>query len=133
VCSSDLTGRAPSPSYCERVTTEKPARRAGTAKTSLLRQAATLPNVISLLRLALVPVFLWLLLGPRWVGIAVLVLAFAGFSDWLDGKLARWLNQLSRLGQLLDPAADRLYVVATLLAFLVREILAWWVIAVLVG
>jgi len=115
------------------VTTDQPARRAGTAETSLLRQAATLPNVISLLRLALVPVFLWLLLGPRWDGIAILVLAFAGFSDWLDGKLARWLNQLSRLGQLLDPAADRLYVVATLLAFLVREILPWWVIAVLVG
>jgi len=119
--------------YCERVSTDQPARRAEPAEEPLLRQLATLPNMISLVRLALVPVFLWLLLGPRWDGLAILLLVFAGISDWLDGKLARWLGQLSRLGQLLDPAADRLYIVATLLAFLVRDILPWWVIAVLVG
>lgn len=93
----------------------------------------TAPNLLSLLRLALVPVFLWLLLGPEEDGLAILVLMFAGFSDWLDGKLARWLNQMSRLGQLLDPAADRLYIAATLVAFLLRDILPWWVIAALVG
>lgn len=89
--------------------------------------------MLSLLRLALVPVFLWLLLGPEEDGLAILVLMFAGFSDWLDGKLARWLNQMSRLGRLLDPAADRLYILATLIAFLLRDILPWWVIAALVG
>lgn len=99
----------------------------------MVRQALTLPNLLSLVRLALVPVFLWLLLGPEEDGLAILVLMFAGVSDWLDGKLARWLNQMSRLGQLLDPAADRLYILATLIAFLLRDILPWWVIAALVG
>ncbi len=92
-----------------------------------------MPNLLSLLRLALVPVFLWLLLGPEEDGLAIMVLVFAGFSDWLDGKLARWLNQMSKLGQLLDPAADRLYIFCTLIAFLLRDILPWWVIAALVG
>lgn len=106
---------------------------AGRAGRSLARQALNAPNLLSLLRLALVPVFLWLLLGPEEDGFAILILMFAGFSDWLDGKLARWLNQMSRLGQLLDPAADRLYIMAILIAFLLRDILPWWVIAALVG
>ncbi|MFB9728102.1 CDP-alcohol phosphatidyltransferase family protein [Haloechinothrix salitolerans] len=93
----------------------------------------TLPNLLSLLRLALVPVFLWLLLGPREDGLAIAVLVFAGVSDWLDGKLARWLDQMSKLGQLLDPAADRLYILALLIAFLLRDILPPWVIAALVA
>ena len=46
----------------------------------------------------------------------------SGFTDWLDGKLARWLNQGSRLGALLDPAADRLYIVSTLVALAIREV-----------
>ncbi len=94
----------------------------------------TIPNAISALRLAGVPVFLWLVLGPRtatadaW---AVAVLILAGLSDWLDGKLARALNQGSRLGQLLDPAADRLYIAATLVALAVRDIIPWWLFGVL--
>jgi len=100
---------------------------------SLARQALTVPNLLSILRLALVPVFLWLLLGPEEDGWAVALLMFGGFTDWLDGKLARWLDQMSRLGQLLDPAADRLYIVATLIAFLVREIVPWWVVAALLA
>jgi cardiolipin synthase len=93
----------------------------------------TVPNVLSLLRLAGVPLFLWLLLGPRYDLLAVLVLALSGLTDWLDGKLARLLNQSSRLGALLDPAVDRLYTLSTLLAFAVREILPWWVVAALIG
>ncbi len=94
----------------------------------------TIPNVISAARLAGVPVFLWLVLGPRtavsddW---AVGVLIAAGLSDWLDGKLARALNQGSRLGQVLDPAADRLYIAATIVALAVRGIIPWWLVAVL--
>ncbi|UQS27901.1 CDP-alcohol phosphatidyltransferase family protein [Amycolatopsis thermalba] len=107
--------------------------RTETAEPSLLRQAWTVPNLLSLLRLAGVPVFLWLLLGPKADGWALALLVFSGLSDWLDGKLARWLDQTSRLGQLLDPAADRLYIVATLVAFLVRGIVPWWLVAVLVG
>lgn len=93
----------------------------------------TVPNVLSLLRLAGVPLFLWLLLGPRHDGLAILVLALSGLTDWMDGKLARLLNQSSKLGALLDPAVDRLYTLSTLLAFGLRAILPWWVIAVLLG
>jgi cardiolipin synthase len=93
----------------------------------------TVPNVLSLLRLAGVPLFLWLLLGPHYDLLAVLVLALSGLTDWLDGKLARLLNQSSKLGELLDPAVDRLYTLSTLLAFGVRDILPWWVVAVLIG
>ena len=86
----------------------------------------TIPNILSFARLLGVPVFLWLLLGPRtgWADSAALgVLMFSGVSDYLDGKLARAWGQTSRLGQLLDPAADRLYIVATVAAFTVRGII----------
>lgn len=93
----------------------------------------TVPNALSVLRLAGVALFLWLLLGPHHDGWAIVVLAAGGVSDWLDGKLARWLDQSSRLGALLDPMVDRLYILATLFAFGVRDIVPWWVIGVLVG
>lgn len=98
---------------------------------SLLRQLLMVPNLLSVLRLAGVPLFLWLLLGPHADGWALAILVFSGLTDWLDGKLARWLNQMSRLGQLLDPAADRLYIVATLVAFLLRDIIPWWAVVAL--
>ena len=94
----------------------------------------TIPNGISALRLAGVPLFLWLVLGSQsatadyW---AVGVLMAAGLSDWLDGKIARALNQTSRLGQVLDPAADRLYIAATIIALAVRGIIPWWLVVVL--
>ncbi|MFN2496885.1 MAG: CDP-alcohol phosphatidyltransferase family protein [Pseudonocardiaceae bacterium] len=93
----------------------------------------TVPNLLSLIRLAGVPLLLWLLLGSQQDLLAVLVLAVAGLTDWLDGKIARWLDQSSRLGEVLDPAVDRLYTLSILLAFGIREILPWWVVAVLVG
>lgn len=91
----------------------------------------TVPNAISIARLAGVPVFLWLVLGPHADGWAVALLIAAGVSDWLDGKLARAWNQQSRLGQVLDPAADRLYIAATLAALAIRQIIPWWLVAVL--
>ena len=93
----------------------------------------TLPNALSVLRLLGVPLFLWLLLGPEADGWAVVVLMVAGVTDWADGKLARSLGQSSRLGALLDPAADRLYIVATLIAFVLRDVVPLWLVAVLVG
>ncbi len=93
----------------------------------------TLPNVLSVLRLLGVPLFLYLLLGPEADGWAVVVLMVSGVTDWADGKLARLLGQSSRLGALLDPAADRLYIVATLIAFVLRDVVPLWVVAVLVG
>ena len=93
----------------------------------------TLPNALSVLRLLGVPLFLWLLLGPEADGWAVVVLMVSGVTDWADGALARALGQYSRLGALLDPAADRLYIVATLIAFVLRDVVPVWVVAVLVG
>ena len=93
----------------------------------------TVPNAISVTRLAGVPVFLWLVLGPKADGWAVGLLILAGLSDWLDGVIARAWNQQSRLGQLLDPAADRLYIAATLAGLALRMIIPWWLVALLVG
>jgi len=94
----------------------------------------TIPNLISFARLLGVPVFIWLVLGVRtttgdWWAVGILIAS--GVSDWLDGKIARALNQQSRLGQVLDPAADRLYIVATVIALAVRAIIPWWLVAVL--
>ena len=100
---------------------------------SLPDRVWTLPNALSVLRLLGVPIFLWLLLGPEADGWAVAILMVSGFTDWLDGKLARWLDQSSKLGALLDPAADRLYIVSTLIALALREIVPMWLVAVLVG
>jgi cardiolipin synthase (CMP-forming) len=96
----------------------------------------TWPNVLSAARLAGVPVFLWLVIGPRTVTtdlIAAGILGLAGITDWLDGKLARMLNQQSRLGQVLDPAADRLYIAATIIALAVRGIMPWWLFGAIAG
>ncbi|TFV46218.1 CDP-alcohol phosphatidyltransferase family protein [Blastococcus sp. TF02A_35] len=93
----------------------------------------TVPNALSVLRLLGVPLFLWLLLGPEEDGWALVVLMVSGFTDWADGKIARWLDQGSRLGALLDPAADRLYIVCTLVALALREVVPVWLVAVLVG
>ena len=93
----------------------------------------TLPNALSVIRLLGVPLFLWLLLGPEADGWAVIVLMVAGFTDWLDGKLARWLDQFSKVGALLDPAADRLYIVSTLVALALRDIVPVWVVVLLLG
>jgi cardiolipin synthase len=93
----------------------------------------TLPNALSMLRLLGVPLFLWLLLGPRADGWALVVLAVSGFTDWADGVLARRLNQQSQLGALLDPFADRLYILATLAGLVVRQIIPLWLAALIVG
>ncbi|SCX54550.1 CDP-diacylglycerol--glycerol-3-phosphate 3-phosphatidyltransferase [Klenkia marina] len=93
----------------------------------------TIPNALSALRLLGVPLFLWLLLGPQADGWAVVVLMVSGVTDWADGKIARALGQSSKLGALLDPAADRLYIVATLVAFVLRDVVPLWFVAAIVG
>ena len=93
----------------------------------------TLPNLISFLRLLGVPVFMWLMIGPQHDVAAVIVLAIGGSSDWVDGWVARKLGQVSRLGELLDPAADRLYILAVLVTFTYREIVPWEFTAALVA
>jgi len=95
-------------------------------------RVVTLPNALSALRLALVPVFFWLVLSHR-DGWALVVLFVSGLTDYLDGVLARRFNQVSRLGQLLDPAADRLYILATLVGLAWRDVVPWWLLVVIVG
>jgi cardiolipin synthase len=85
----------------------------------------TVPNLISFVRLLGVPLFLYLLLVAHADVAAVVVLAIGGTTDWVDGFVARRLGQVSRLGELLDPTADRLYILATLAAFTVREVVPW--------
>jgi cardiolipin synthase len=93
----------------------------------------TVPNALSVLRLLGVPVFLWLLLGPHADVAALILLAVSGATDWADGVLARRWNQTSRLGALLDPAADRLYILATLVGLTLRHIIPAWLAAVIIG
>lgn len=92
----------------------------------------TLPNVLSMLRLVGVPIFLWLILRHD-DGWAVVVLTLSGVSDYFDGKIARRYNLVSRVGEVLDPVADRLYILSTLLGLAWREIIPWWLVAVLVS
>lgn len=92
----------------------------------------TIPNALSALRLLGVPVFFWLIVGPESDGLALAILIVSSFTDWLDGYLARRLNQFSRLGELLDPLADRLYVVAALAALYIRDLIPIWVVAILI-
>jgi cardiolipin synthase len=93
----------------------------------------TIPNVLSGIRVLGAPVFLWLILGPREDGLALCVLMLSGATDYFDGALARRLNQTSRLGQLLDPAADRLYILATLVGLTIRDVIPLWLTLFLVA
>jgi cardiolipin synthase len=86
----------------------------------------TLPNLLSVLRLAGVPVFLWLVLGPEADGWALVLLMVSGVTDFLDGYLARRLGQTSKLGQVLDPVADRLYILAVVVGLALRDVIPWW-------
>lgn len=85
----------------------------------------TIPNLVSLARLAAVPVFWWLLLGQRQVAEAALLVFAVGWTDWIDGYLARRLNQVSKLGEILDPVADRLMIASAIVAGLIAGVLPW--------
>jgi cardiolipin synthase len=94
----------------------------------------TVPNALSVLRLVLLPVFLYLLFVANANGWAVGVLMFSGFSDWADGKIARLVaNQSSRLGELLDPAVDRIYMVTVPVALAIYGAVPWWIVLTLIG
>ena len=93
----------------------------------------TIPNLISFARLLLVPVFLWLLLGAENVAGAGWLLGFIGATDWVDGYLARRLDQVTELGKFLDPLADRLAVAAAVIGGLISgDLPAWFAIALIV-
>ncbi len=118
--------------------TSEPGGRADSDAVSGVRaifadRVLTVPNVLSVIRLVGVPVFVWLLLVEHAYGWAFALLVASGVTDFLDGKLARLLDQSSRLGALLDPFVDRLYVVTTLVAFVVDGLIPWWIAVVLIG
>lgn len=99
----------------------RPAARAGSDR------ILTVPNVISALRLLMVPVVAVLIIDGEFL-IAVIVLALAGISDWVDGVVARALDQTSRLGTMLDPAADRLFIAVAIIGLAVHDVLPWWLV-----
>ncbi|WP_291377856.1 CDP-alcohol phosphatidyltransferase family protein [Demequina sp.] len=96
------------------------------------RLNATLPNAITVVRIVLIGVFVVLLVRHQdaW---AITALAVAGLSDFVDGYLARRLGQVSDLGRMLDPAADRLLTVAVVVGLAWREIIPWWLVVALLA
>lgn len=92
----------------------------------------TVPNLLSFLRLALVPVFLMLIIEGN-DALALLILVISSVTDFLDGLIARTFKQVSRLGQLLDPAADRLFIFAALIGLAIRGVIPWWLLAIIVS
>lgn len=93
----------------------------------------TVPNVLSVVRLFLVGLFLYLLLVPHADGWATAILMISGVSDWADGKIARLMDQSSRLGELLDPLVDRIFMVTIPVAFALRDFVPWWLVGLLLG
>ena len=92
----------------------------------------TVPNILSFIRLGMVPVFLVLILRGE-DAFALLVLVVSSITDYLDGVIARRFHQITRLGQLLDPLADRLFIFATLIGLSAREIVPWWFLAIVLA
>lgn len=91
----------------------------------------TIPNALTALRLVGIVAFLWLVLGPHHDLAAFVVLVASGVTDWLDGYLARRLGQYSALGELLDPVADRLYILAVVVGLALRDVIPWWLAVLL--
>jgi len=93
----------------------------------------TVPNFISLLRVLLLGLFCWLLIGPDRRIAATVVLMVVGITDFLDGYLARRFHQVSTLGKVLDPVADRLVLVTGVLAITVYGAVPIWLAVVVLG
>jgi cardiolipin synthase (CMP-forming) len=91
----------------------------------------TLANAVSVVRLMAIPVFLWLVIEDRLL-IAFVLLVVAVLTDFVDGMIARRMNEITKLGQFLDPFADRLFIAATVIALAIQDVVPWWfVIAVM--
>ncbi|HEV8013234.1 MAG TPA: CDP-alcohol phosphatidyltransferase family protein [Pontimonas sp.] len=91
----------------------------------------TLANAVSVIRLMAIPVFLWLVIEDQLL-IAFVLLVVAVLTDFVDGMIARRMNEITKLGQFLDPFADRLFIAATVIALAIQDVVPWWfVIAVM--
>ena len=93
----------------------------------------TIPNIISMVRLAGVPLFLWLVIGPEADVWALVVLMISGFTDWLDGYLARRRGQVTALGQFIDPFADKLLTIAAFISLVQMGLAPAWMVAIIIG
>ncbi|HXQ18787.1 MAG TPA: CDP-alcohol phosphatidyltransferase family protein [Acidimicrobiales bacterium] len=91
-----------------------------------LDRVLTAPNVITMIRLLCLPLFLWLLFGAHRQALAAWLLAVLGATDWIDGFVARRWHQVSTLGKVLDPVADRLLVGTAVIAVIVHGAVPLW-------
>ncbi|CAI3795256.1 CDP-alcohol phosphatidyltransferase family protein [Pseudarthrobacter sp. MM222] len=91
----------------------------------------TIPNVLTVVRFLGVPIFIWLVLGPREYGYGALILAIMASTDWVDGYIARRFNQMSHLGRVMDPIADRLALIAVAVTLVIAGVVEWWYLAAL--
>ena len=104
----------------------------GSGQIQVSSRILTIPNLLSFVRLGLVPVFLiFIIIGADLS--ALIVLVISSVTDFLDGQIARRFKQVSRLGQLIDPAADRLFIFAALVGLCVRDIIPWWLVVGIVA
>jgi cardiolipin synthase len=92
-----------------------------------------IPNLLTLVRALGIPLFLWLYLRQHASTLSFVVLSVGALTDYLDGKLARLLNQETKLGAALDPAIDRAYIAATVLALAIKNIVPWWLVSILLA
>jgi len=98
-----------------------------------MNKNVNIPNALSVLRLLGIPVFIYFALVNEQDVLAIFILMIAGATDYLDGKIARAWDQTSKMGALLDPAADRIYILATLIVLFLRDAIPLWIIVALIG
>ncbi len=96
-------------------------------------EVLTIPNAITGVRALGIPLFLWSYLVLENLGLSLVILVIGAVSDYFDGKVARALNQETKLGAALDPAIDRAYIGATLVALVIDQKIPLWVLLVLIG
>jgi cardiolipin synthase len=91
-----------------------------------LDRILTVPNVITLVRLACIPLFVWMLFGKHWQTASAVLLAVLGATDWVDGFVARRYGQVSTFGKVLDPTADRVLVGTSVISVMVYGAVPLW-------
>jgi cardiolipin synthase len=91
----------------------------------------TIPNLLTIVRFLGVPLFIWLVLAQKEYGYGALVLAVMGSTDWVDGYIARRFNQMSNLGRIMDPIADRLSLIAVAVTLVIAGVVQWWYLTAL--
>lgn len=96
-----------------------------------MNRVLTVPNLISFLRICSIPYLAWLITKNHMI-LALIVLAISAFSDCIDGYIARRWNQVSKLGQILDPIADRLLIIFSTIALAIAKIIPWWALVLVV-